>query len=78
MKQLFIFVCSFAIILMTGSALVSALEKQDDLSLPKGTMTLTAPEHSQTKMSPVVFPHSLHLKFAPAKAVITNGISRAR
>ncbi|MBA3010252.1 MAG: cytochrome c3 family protein [Proteobacteria bacterium] len=64
MKQLFIFVCSFAIILMTGSALVSAIEKQDELSLPTGTMTLTAPEHSQTKMSPVVFPHSLHLKFS--------------
>jgi hypothetical protein len=64
MKKYVLFVCSLAIILMTGNSLIFAKAAQDELRLPTGTMTLTAPAHSQTKMSPVVFPHSTHFQFS--------------
>jgi len=64
MKRCFLFVCSFAIILMAGNSLVVANAAQDELRFPTGTMTLTAPAHSQTKMSPVAFPHSTHFQFS--------------
>ncbi len=64
MMRYMIFTYSLAIILMTGNSLIFAQEDVDKLQLPTGTMTLTAPAHSQTKKSPVVFPHSTHFQFS--------------
>ncbi len=64
MKRYLFFAYSLAIILMTGGSLIFAQENADKLRLPTGTMMLKAPAHSQTKMSPVVFPHSTHFQFS--------------
>jgi hypothetical protein len=64
MKQYLFFAYSLAIILTTGSSIIFAQENLDTLNLPTGDMTLAAPAHSQTKMSPVAFPHSTHFQFS--------------
>jgi hypothetical protein len=64
MMRYLVFTYFLAIILMAGNSPVFAQEELDKLQLPTGTMMLTAPAHSQTKMSPVVFPHSPHFQFS--------------
>jgi class III cytochrome C family protein len=64
MRRYLIFAYSLSILFMTGNSLIFAKEQPDKLHVPTGDMVLTAPSHSQTTMSPVAFPHSLHFGFS--------------
>jgi hypothetical protein len=64
MTRCLIFTYSLAIILITGNSLIFAQESMENFQLPTGTFMLTAPAHSQTKMTSVVFPHSTHFQFS--------------
>ncbi len=85
MKRFFIAVSCFAILMMSYGAFAKG--GPDSLELPTGTMTLTAPFDTQRspKLSPVLFPHSLHFSYSckdchhdwdgenPVKSCATSG-----
>ncbi|MCG8634678.1 MAG: cytochrome c3 family protein [Desulfobacterales bacterium] len=64
MKRFFIAVSCFVIIFTTSVTI--AQNGPETLVLPTGTMTLTAPENAERepKLSPVLFPHSLHFSYS--------------
>jgi hypothetical protein len=55
-----------ALIIIPGQALVLAEKDPEQLMLPTGTMTLSAPPDAERDpaLSPVVFPHSLHFAYS--------------
>lgn len=64
MKPYFILAFCFAFIFALTPPPASAQEVRDELSLPMGDMTLTAPPDSNPTLSPVAFDHSLHFQFS--------------
>lgn len=63
MKRFFIAVSCLLLITASG---IFAQDDPQTLVLPTGTMTLTAPENSERepRLSPVLFPHSLHFSYS--------------
>ena len=58
-----LFLLGIVIILMTGSAAIVLGESEDEMIVPMGIITLSAPDSVEAKRSAVEFPHDIHLKF---------------
>ncbi len=58
--------CVVALMIILGQHLASADKEAEQLLLPTGTMTLAAPPDAEPepRLSPVVFPHSLHFAYS--------------
>lgn len=60
------FIAASCLVVLFNMSDVSAQDGPDMLELPTGTITLMAPEGSERepKLSPVLFPHSLHFSYS--------------
>jgi len=63
MKKLFVVMsCVVAIGISMGA--VNAVQGEEELCIPLGTITLSPPEDVESKRAPVEFPHGVHFDYS--------------